>query len=327
MGSMRGDMDRLQSMRVFVKVVEQGSFARAATQLDMSNAVVTRHVADLESHLGTRLLNRTTRRLSLTETGQAYLERVRQILQDIDDADAIASSQASKPSGTLRIYSHLGFGQLQLAKIVPQYVKAFPEVLLDVTLSDRTVDLVEDGFDAGIFIDYQKFDASMIARQLATTEVLICASPNYVAQHGAPQTPAEISEHRCLNFSFEQIRHRWPISGPDGDTQAIPINSTLWSNNGELLRQCALAGMGIVIRPSFTLRDDLASGRLVRLLPSHHMGHMSIMLVYPSRRLLSAKVRSFVEFIVAQFPHPERDPWLDCAEKSVASQMGSLYAY
>ena len=304
-------MDRLQSMRVFAKVVEQGSFARAATLLDLSNAVVTRHLADLEAHLGSRLLNRTTRKLSLTETGMAYLERVRQILQDIDDADAIASSQAKNPSGTLRMYSHLGFGQLQLAKLLPHYAQKFPNVTLDVTLSDRTVDLVEDGFDVGIFIGLQKFDVSMISRQIGTTEVLLCASPDYLQRHGAPVVPEDVSNHACLNFSFEQLRHRWPIEGPDGTTVHIPVTSKMISNNGELLRQCAMAGMGIVIRPSFSLSDDLISGRLVRLLPDYHLGQMSVMMVYPSRRLLSATVRSFVDFISSQFPHPERDPWLD----------------
>lgn len=304
-------MDRLLSMRVFAKVVEQGSFVRAGTVLELSNAVVTRHVADLESHLGTRLLNRTTRRLSLTETGTAYLERVRQILQDIDDADAIASSQAKMPTGTLRVYSQLGFGQLQLAKLLPHYAQKFPDVTLDVTLSDRTVDLVEDGFDIGMFVGFQKFDASMIVRQIGTAEVLLCASPDYVDRYGAPLVPEDVSDHACLNFSFEQLRHRWPIEGPDGVTRHIPVTSKMLSNNGELLRQCAMSGMGIVIRPSFSLSDDLVSGRLVRLLPKFHLGKITVMMVYPSRRLLSATVRSFVDFISAQFPHPERDPWLD----------------
>lgn len=302
-------MDRLQSMRVFAKVVEQGSFARAAQMLDLSNAVVTRHVADLEEHLGTRLLNRTTRRLSLTETGHAYLERVLQILQEIEDAEAIASSHSKKPAGTLRIYSQLGFGQLHLAQLLHEYAKLYPDVALDATLSDRSVDLVEDGFDVGIFIDFQKIDASMIARQLGVTEIMLCASPDYVKRHGAPFELEDISRHACLNFSIEQIRHHWPIKGSDGNMLNIPISCKVVSNNGDLLRQCALAGMGIVLRPSFALRDDLAAGRLVRLLPQHHLGQLSVVMVYPSRRLLSAKVRSFVDFMTQRFPKPESDPW------------------
>lgn len=303
-------MDRLQSMRVFAKVVEQGSFVRAAQALNMSNAVVTRHVADLEEHLATRLLNRTTRRLSLTETGHAYLERVLQILQEIEDAEAIASAQSSKPTGVLRIYSHLGFGQEQLARLLPEYARQYPEVALDVTLSDRTVDLVEERIDVGIFIDFQKFDASMIARQLGISEALLCASPDYVKRRGEPLHLEDISQHECLNFSYEQLRHHWPIKGPEGNTVQVPINSKVVSNNGDLLRHCALAGMGIMIRPSFTLGDDLAAGRLVRLLPRHQLGQLSVVMVYPSRRLLSAKVRSFVDFMTARFPHPESDPWL-----------------
>jgi DNA-binding transcriptional LysR family regulator len=303
-------MDRLQSMRVFAKVVEQGSFARAGQSFDISNAVVTRHVADLEDHLGTRLLNRTTRRLSLTETGHAYLERVLQILQEIDDAEAIASSQSKKPTGTLRIYSHIGFGQLQLGQLLPEYANRYPDVTLDVTLSDRTLDLVEDRFDVGIFTDFQKFDATMIARQLGVSEVLICASPDYVKRHGAPAELEDISRHACLNFSYEQLRHHWPIRGTDGDIVHIPVTGKLMSNNGELLRHCALAGMGIMLRPSFALGDDLASGRLVRLLPEFHLGQLTVAMVYPSRRLLSAKVRTFVDFVVQRFPHPESDPWL-----------------
>lgn len=303
-------MDRLQSMRVFAKVVEQGSFARAGQALDISNAVVTRHVADLEDHLGTRLLNRTTRKLSLTETGQAYLERVLQILQEIEDAEAIASSQSKTPSGTLRIYSHLGFGQNQLAQLLPAYAGRHPDVTLDVTLSDRTVDLVEGRFDVGIFINFQKFDGGMIARQLGASEVLLCASPEYVKRHGKPSSLDEIPRHACLNFSYEQVRHHWPVKAEDGETMNIPINSKVVSNNGDLLRHCALAGMGIVIRPSFTIGDDLAAKRLVRLLPDQRLGELSVVMVYPSRRLLSAKVRSFVDFMAAKFPRPDSDPWL-----------------
>jgi DNA-binding transcriptional LysR family regulator len=302
-------MDRLVSMRVFAKVVEQGSFAKAATVLEMSATVVTRNVADLEAHLGTRLLNRTTRRLSLTETGQQYLERVRQILADIDDADAIASSSSRKPSGTLRIYCQPGFGQSQLAVLLPQYAQAMPDVVLDVTLADHAVDLVEQGFDIGIFIGLQKFDSSMIARRLATSNVVLCASPDYLARRGTPTQPSDISSHDCLNFAFEQLRHHWPVQWDDVLVN-VPIVSRMVSNNSAVLRQAAFAGMGIMLRSSFTLEGDLESGRLVQLLQGQHLGQLSVMMVYPSRRLLSAKVRSFVDFMNDRFPHLETDPWL-----------------
>ena len=303
-------MDRLQSMRVFAKVVEQGSFARAAQAMDMSNAVVTRHVADLEEHLGTRLLNRTTRKLSLTETGNAYLERVLQILQEIEDAEAIASAHSTKPTGTLRIYSHVGFGQMQLGQLLPEYAAAYPEVILDVTLHDRSMDLVEDGYDIGIFINLQKFDASMIARQLAVAGIVLCASPEYVKRNGHPRSVEDIARHACLNFSYEQVRHHWPFIKPDGSTVQIPINGKVLSNSGALLRQCALAGMGMMVLPSFALGDDLSSGRLVRLMPKMPLQQLRVVMVYPSRKLLSAKVRSFVDFMVKKFPRPDSDPWL-----------------
>ncbi len=303
-------MDRLQSMRVFVKVVEQGGFARAGMAMDISNAVITRHVADLESHLGTRLLNRTTRKLSLTETGQAYLERVRQILQEIDDAEAIASSHSQKPTGTLRIYSQPSFGQLQLAQLLPIYARNYPDVLLDITLTDRNVDLVEEGIDVGIFLGhFQKFDASMIARQLGVAEVLVCAAPAYIKRCGAPKQPHDISKHKCLNFSVDLLRNSWPMKGPHG-TINIPVTNAMLSNNGDLLRQCAAAGMGLVTGPSFALSADLASKRLVQLFPEYRLGQLPVAIVYPSRRLLSAKVRSFVDFMIAKFPHPEQDPWM-----------------
>lgn len=302
-------MDRLVSMQVFAKVVDQGSFAGAAAALEISAAVVTRNVADLEAHLGTRLLNRTTRSLSLTEAGQQYLERVRQILADIDDAEAAASFSSRRPSGTLRIYCHPAFGRWQLAQLLPRFAQTVPDVVLDVTLADRDIDLVEQGFDVGIFIGLQKFDASMIVRQLARSRVVLSASPDYLARRGAPTSPSDISEHDCLNFAYEQLRHSWPVTWND-EVVTVPITSRMVSNSGAVLREAALAGMGIMLQSSYTLEGDFESGRLVQLLQGHHVSQVSVMMVYPSRRQLSAKVRSFVDFMTGQFPRPESDPWL-----------------
>jgi len=303
-------MDRLQSMRVFSKIVELGSFTRAGDVLNMSNAVITRHMAELEQHLGSRLLHRTTRSLSLTVAGEAYLARVRQILQDILDADEAVAADAKNPAGHLRIYSHVGFGQMQLAKLLPLYAQRYPDVILEVTLSDHTIDLVENGLDVGIFLDFQKFGSNMIARQLGRSNMLLCASPDYLKKHGIPATPEDVARHVCLNFSNEQMRNRWILKDSDNIGHSIAVNSRLHSNNGEILRQCALAGMGIVVRPSYSIIDDLRSGQLVRLLPQYS-NQLSVMMVYPSRRLLSATVRSFVNFITDHFPQPESDPWLE----------------
>jgi DNA-binding transcriptional LysR family regulator len=198
---------------------------------------------------------------------------------------------------------------MQLARLLPQYSKQYPDVMLDVTMSDRTVDLVEEGFDVGIFTVHQKFDVSMVARQLGIAEILLCASPDYIRQHGTPQRPEDLTQHACLNFSLEHLRHHWTFQSPDG-TSTVPITSKVVSNNTDLLRHCVLAGMGIAMRSSYSLGDDLVTGKLVRLLPEHQISKVAVQLVYPSRRLLSAKVRSFVDFMMAQFPHPDCDPWL-----------------
>jgi DNA-binding transcriptional LysR family regulator len=171
------------------------------------------------------------------------------------------------------------------------------------------VDLVEEGYDIGIFIGLQKFDASMISRQLGIAEVLMCASPGYISKHGEPKVPEDVASHDCLNFSnVEQLRHHWPISS-DTESINIPIHSRMLSNNSELLRRCAAADMGLVVGPSYSMIDDIQSKRLVRLLAQHHLGRMPVMMVYPSRRQLSAKVRSFIDFMNARYPHPETDPW------------------
>ena len=302
-------MDRLQSMRVFAKVVEQGSFVRAAEIMEISNAVATRFIADLEAHLGTRLLNRSTRRLSLTEAGQAYLERVRLILAEIDDAEALVSLDTKKPTGTLAVYSHAGFGQAQVGGLLAGYSQIYPEVVLDVTLSDRAVDIVEEAIDVGFFSSLQKVDASMIVRQLGVAQVVLCAAPAYLEKYGAPVEPEDLSRHHCLNFSHEYLRHHWHINTADG-VMDVPIVSKVVSNSGVLLREFALAGMGIALRPSFSLGDDLRSGRLVRVLCYYDIGRVGISMAYPSRRLLSAKVRSFVEYVSNRYPQPEIDPWL-----------------
>jgi DNA-binding transcriptional LysR family regulator len=273
-------------------------------------------IADLEDHLGTRLLNRTTRRLSLTETGAAYLERVHQILREIDDAEAVASARAGKTAGTLRVYTHPGF-QVQLARLLNEYAAQYPDVVLDISASDKTPDLVAEGYDVGIFIDFQKFDGSMIARKLATSSVLLCASPGYVARHGAPETIEDISRHACLSFSYSQLLHGCPMRAGLPEHERPPIRSRVISNSGDLLRECALAGMGLMFRPSFALTDDIASGRLVRLLADRCLGQLAVTLVYPSRRLVPAKVRSFINFMVEQFPDPDYDPWLGEREADI----------
>ncbi len=202
-----------------------------------------------------------------------------------------------------------GSRQSQLGEMLAAYAETYPEVALDINLSDRSIDLVEEGIDIGFFSSMQKFDASMIVRQLGVARVILCASPAYLARHGAPEQPEDLSRHSCLNFSHEYLRHHWHVNTAAG-VMDVPIVSKVVSNSGVLLRDLALAGMGIVLRPSYSLGDDLRCGKLVQVLPGFDMGQVVISMVYPSRRLLSAKVRSFADFVSARFPHPETDPWL-----------------
>jgi DNA-binding transcriptional LysR family regulator len=233
---------------------------------------------------------------------------VLQILGDVAEADLSAMSKSESAAGTLHIYSHLSFGETQLSRLLSAFKRECADVALDVTVSDRTMQLVDEGFDIGFFLSMQKFGSTMIARQLGVAEVILCASPDYIARHGEPQTPDDLVHHCCLNFSSEYLRNRWTTEGTPGAFE-IPIKSAMVSNNGELLRQCAAEAMGILMRPSFALHDDLTTGRLVRVLSNYQFASLAVSMVYPSRRHLPAKLKRFVEFVSQRFPCPEIDPW------------------
>lgn len=303
-------MDKLQSMRVFAKVVEQKSFVKASHALDLSTAVVSRHVADLERQLGVRLLHRTTRHLSLTSAGQAYVDQISPILMQLSEIEKVASGMAVQPAGTLRIYSQLGFGERYLGELLPDFSLIYPEIKFEVTLSERSLDLVEAGCDVGIFIDLQKFSPDLIARQFATSELVVCAAPQYLALNGSPRSPRDIGKHTCLNFSsYDLPKGHWLI--PEEDTKHhVAVQTNLVSNNGALLRCAAIAGMGLLFTASFAVSGDLRSGRLVRVLGDYPLGKTSLYLVYPSRRFVPASVRSFIDFLATRFPCPDCDPWL-----------------
>jgi DNA-binding transcriptional LysR family regulator len=299
-------MDLFQSMKVFAKVAESGSLSGAARALDMSNPSVTRHLADLETYLNARLFNRSTRRLSLTETGAVYLERCKRLLLDLEEATLAAGMSALDPSGSLRINAPLSFSINHLGRVLPKYAQRYPKVHLDVTLSDRVVDLVEEGFDLAIRISRIQ-DSTLVARKIAPARMLVCAAPAYLEIHGTPRTPKELEQHVCLGYSYMPNRNEWQFTR-DGKVQAVRIKGPLQANNGHLLREAALAGMGIVREPSFNVGDDIRTGTLVRLLPEYQTNDLAIHAVYPSRQHLSAKVRTFVDFLVEQFGD---DPYWD----------------
>lgn len=300
-------MDLFMAMKVFVKVAEGGSFSAAARALDMSNPSVTRHVADLEAHLHARLFNRSTRRLSLTDTGSAYLERARQLLQDLEDAAMAAGAGAATPVGTLRVNAPVSFAVNYLARALPEYTQRYPQVQLDLTLSDRAVDLVEEGYDIAIRIMRLQDHATLVARQVGTARSLVCAAPSYLRRHGTPKTPEELARHQCLAYTYLATRDEWQFS-KDGRVHKVKIRGGLVANNGDLLREAAVAGMGVILQPSFIVGDAVRQKKLVPLLPDYEIGTLPIYALYPSRKHLSAKVRTFVDFLVERFGgHPDWD--------------------
>ncbi|MBB6252676.1 LysR family transcriptional regulator [Nitrospirillum iridis] len=293
-------MDRLRAFEVFATVVAKGGFAKAADALNTSPANVTRYVSELESHLGSRLLNRTSRRLSLTEAGEALYERAQTILEEVAEAEAVASATALKPRGRLRVNAPLSFGILHLAPLWPRFMAQYPDVMLDVALTDRVVDLVEEGFDLGIRIS-RGGSPTYAARKLATSRNVLCAAPGYLARRGVPQTPDDLADHARVAYSYTGVPEDWVLLDPEGKPITVRIPVRLVTNNGDTARAAALAGEGIIWQPTFLIGQDLRAGRLVPVLPEYRIPDIDILAVYPSRRHVSAKVRALIDFLAAAF--------------------------
>jgi len=291
-------MDRLTSMSVFVTVVDQGSFSAAAEQLQLSRATTSKHIAALENCLGGRLLNRTTRRISLTEAGQAYYERCRQILEDVADAECVVTGFSSEPRGRLRINAPMSFGTKQFADIVATFCLAHPAIDVELSLNDRFVDVVEEGYDLVIRITQLKA-SSLIARKLAPCRVVLCASPDYLKTHGRPMTPDDLERHTCLHYAYSEAGKSWVLHGPDGEHR-IRIHPKLSADNGDVLCAAARQGLGIALLPTFIVGDAIRTGDLYIILPAYQPPQIDIYAVYASRKHLSAKVRAFIDFAVVQ---------------------------
>jgi DNA-binding transcriptional LysR family regulator len=297
-------MDRLAAMQVFAQVVETGSFAKAAERLALSTSAASRHVAELEAHLQTRLLNRTTRRVSLTESGRAFYERAVQLLADLAEAEQEASSAAVVPRGTIRLTTSVNFGVRHVAPAIAAFLAEHRDVRFDVSLSDRIVDLVEEGFDLAIRIGAPAAD-NLVARKLGETRLVPCASPDYLAEHGAPKAPEDLAGHNCFTYEYVSPRHLWRFRDRSGAERTVRISGRLHSNNGDLLAEAAASGAGIVFEPAFIVGPDVRVGRLVPLLQEFIPPPVPIYALYPSRKHLSAKVRRFVEFLIERFSHAQ----------------------
>lgn len=302
-------MDKLTAMQVFTRVVDAGSFVKAADQLDISTSAASRLIAELETHLNTRLLQRSTRKLSLTEAGRHYHARCLQILGDVAEAESELCQETQRPFGLLRINAPVSFGQLHLSPLITAYQNAYPDVIVEIELSDRSIDLVEEGFDLALRIAGQITD-TLVARRLVSIRLVTAAAPAYLKQFGRPQTPADLANHNCLVYTNSSRRGEWDFSGPQGDI-SMKVAGHFRANNGDLLRRAALAGEGIICEPSFLIGEDLASGALTPLLPDYHAPAIALFAVYPSRRHLSAKIRSFIDFLQANMSDPPAwDRWM-----------------
>lgn len=292
-------MDRFQAIRVFVQVIESMSFVRAAERLDLSTTAVSRQVAELESHLQTRLLQRTTRRISVTETGRSFYERCVQILADVDEAEREAMQEAAEPRGTIRLTASVNFGTHQLTPAIASFLARHPQVRFDVSLSDRIVDIVEEGFDLAIRIGTTGAE-NLVARKLGEMRLVPCASPDYIAKHGAPDSPEDLARHNCLTYEYA-LRNAWAFRDAAGRERAVRVAGSLNSNNGDLNVAAAVQGVGIALEPDFIVGAQLKAGDLVPVLEAFVTPISPIYAVYPSRRFLPAKIRAFVDYLVERF--------------------------
>ncbi|MDK2777398.1 MAG: LysR family transcriptional regulator [Pseudomonadota bacterium] len=295
-------MDRIDTMNAFVSVVTEGSFARAAERLEISPQLVSKYVSQLEEHLGTRLLNRTTRKVSVTEAGTAYFQRAQQVLSDIEDMENELGDLQHSVRGLLRINAPVSFAIQHMASVLTDYRAAFPEVQVDLQLNDRKVDIVQEGFDIALRIGQLK-SSSLIARRIAPVRLSICASPDYLARQGIPSHPDELKQHQYLRYSYmdneTSFRDR---------KRNLPLTTTLHSdfsaNNGDVLLNAAIAGAGVIIQPTFITGPAIASGQLQSILQDFEPEPLGLYAVYAHRQFLSAKVRSFIDFIGGYFGDP-----------------------
>lgn len=295
-------MDRFLEMKTLVAVVDAGSFIGAAEPLGMSKAAVSRHVSDLEHRLGVRLLQRTTRRLSLTDEGQAFYARSKDALALVDEAETEIRSRSSEASGLVRVNAPQTFGVLHLAPLWGEFMDANPRVSLEVTLSDRVVDVVDEGFDLAIRIATLP-NSTLVSRKLASTRVMLCASPIYLDRVGTPAHPRDLTLHQVIAYSYWATRDEWSFTGPEG-VVSVRTRARLYANNGDTCLAAALSGQGIILQPSFLVADDIRAGRLVELMPEYKSIELGIYAVYPTRKQLALKVRRLIDYLAEALGDP-----------------------
>ena len=296
-------MDRFQEMRVFAAVVDEASFVGAADALNLSKAAVSRTVSDLEARLGVRLLHRTTRRLSLTADGDVFVLRCRELLAGVEEAEAEITQRSGQAVGLLKVSAPFSFGVLRLGPLWGDFLAAHPKIELEINLSDRFVDLVDEGFDLAVRIARLE-NSSLVSRRLSSTRMVLCASARYLKAHGKPRHPSELAGHTVLAYSLLAAGDTWEFEGPDG-TASVKVHPRMRTNSGDTCRAVALAHRGIVLQPSFMVDDDLRAGTLVEVMPQYRSHELGVYAVYPSRKHLQPKVRLLIDYLAAAL---ERGP-------------------
>lgn len=299
-------MDRITCMQVFVKAVELGSIAAAAIDMDTSSQLAGRQIKALEASLGVRLLNRTTRRLSLTDGGRLFFDSAKNILAEMEAAQAQIDESRAKPRGKLRISAPITFGSRALAPRLAAYLRQHPEVTVELILSNRTVDLIEDRFDAA-FRSGELPDSGLVAKRLAPQRLMLSCAPSYLKASAPLVVPQDLVNHECLVFLHTTLRTRWSFDGPSGHV-SVPIRSRFATDSSEALREAAIAGMGIVLQPVELLRKDVEEGRLVHLLPSCEPTPRPLHVLYAPDRRMTPKLRSFLDFAAQTFGEPDPKP-------------------
>lgn len=293
--------DHLDGVTVFARVVEKGSFTLAARLLNHSTSYISKEVSRLERRLGVRLLNRSTRKISLTDSGRTYYEYCRQIVADAEEAERSISAQHEIPHGIMKISAPISLGHIYLADLLPQFLKSYPEVQLDVSFDDRLVDVIAEGYDLVIRVTSLR-DTSLISRKIMSSSIITLAAPDYLKRRGCPTHPRELVDHDCITYSYIQRPSYWDFFSASGEAVGVTVKPQAICNNDELQRSMAVAGLGITRLPSFSCQAELSTGVLVPILEKYEFKDLGVYAIYPHRRHLSTKVRVFVDFLVEHLP-------------------------
>jgi DNA-binding transcriptional LysR family regulator len=293
-------LDRWTEIEIFVQVAETGSLSRAAEALDLSNAAASRHLSALEERLGARLVERNTRRLYLTDTGQEFFGRAKVILADLKDAESVANATSLNPAGVLRIAASLSFSMHHIAPLLRDYTQRYPNVTVHIEAANRYTDIIDNNIDVAIRTREIEPDSNITIRRLSETRRILAASPRYLAQHGVPQTLADLQRHKLLIYTHANNPNELRFSR-DGQTTALMVKGVLDANDGQILRVAALDGLGILVQPTYIVYEDIVAGRLVPVLDDWDLPRLTVNLAYPSRKHLSAKVRTFIDFMAEHF--------------------------